>query len=265
MKLFEIIDENEKKSIGVLIYYERAKEFIVELDDSLDEWTAPLLFSNLVKQQVYTMPRHISAMWVKGRIIPSNRQNIRGILKFHKMVSYDEMRLLELSGGKCSQDSLYIRKINELPDYVLKRENKKLSECIACDSHRLLCFFRDESIRIVDLNDLKDMEDVSKVLMNHQLYKSCKVGTGGYCVTFNDSIDIAASVLYESGEKVPLRKEDFMSFTHSNLLDTSESCEMLECSRQNIAYMIAQKQLKPVKESVKGNLFLKGDVVKNTW
>ena len=36
---------------------------------------------------------------------------------------------------------------------------------------------------------------------------------------------------------------------------------MLECSRQNLAYMLNKDILKPIKEDVKGNLYLKGDVL----
>lgn len=48
MKIYEILDEENRSSVGVLLYYEKKREFIVELQESLDEWTAPLLFSGLV-------------------------------------------------------------------------------------------------------------------------------------------------------------------------------------------------------------------------
>ena len=40
---------------------------------------------------------------------------------------------------------------------------------------------------------------------------------------------------------------------------------ILECSRQNMAYMVKQEQLTPLKEDVKGNLYLKKDVLKLRW
>ncbi len=265
MRIYEIIDDENKISIGILLYYEKKKEFIIELDDKLDEWTAPLLFSNLIKQRIYTIPRALSALWVKERIIPTGRQNIKQILKQHKLTKYEEIKFLELSKGRCSQDSCYINKIEALPEYVIERNRTNVVECIACDFERLLCFFVDENIKVVNMKDMTDIDDVNKVLANERLYQSCKVGTGGYSVTFNDSIDIPANILYERGEKIPLLKSDFLKFFGNNLLDTSESCNMLECTRQNMSYMIAQEQLKPVKESVKGNLYLKGEIMKNTW
>ena len=71
--------------------------------------------------------------------------------------------------------------------------------------------------------------------------------------------------MYESGEKVPLGLEDFKTFVRRNIIDTTESCDMLECSRQNISYMVNQGQMSVVKEDVRGNLYLKGEVLSNRW
>lgn len=49
------------------------------------------------------------------------------------------------------------------------------------------------------------------------------------------------------------------------MLDTTESCDLLECSRQNMSYMVRKQQLTPVKEEVRGNLYLKGDVLRTLW
>ena len=45
MKIYEIIDEENAMSAGVLLYYEKEKTCIAELPEYLDEWTAPFLFS----------------------------------------------------------------------------------------------------------------------------------------------------------------------------------------------------------------------------
>ena len=42
---------------------------------------------------------------------------------------------------------------------------------------------------------------------------------------------------------------------------TTEACDSLQCSRQNLAYMVKKEQIDPIKEDVKGNLYLKGDVL----
>ena len=265
MKIFEIFDEENEISIGVLLYYEKEGTYIIELQDYLDEWTSPLLLANYVRKKIYTIPREISFLWVKERVIPSGRQNISDILARHRLKSYDEMKLLEISEGRCSQDSLCIKKIEKLPEYVIERTKKNIIECVISGDNTLLCFFADDIIKKVDITQIAHVEGIDKILKNQSLFQSGKVGTGGYSVTFNDSIDIPAAVLYESGVYIPLKLKDFKAFVQKNILDTTDSCNILECSRQNIAYMVKQQQLVPIREEVKGNLYLKGDVLKNKW
>lgn len=265
MKIFQIIDEENELSVGILLYYEKDQTCIIELPEDLDEWTAPLLFTSYVKKKIYTIPRDISFLWVKERVIPSGRQNIKDILAQHHMQSYDEMKFLEISEGRCSQDSLYIKRVDELPDFVLKRQQKNITECVMAENRVMLCFFEDDTVRKIQLNNMENMEDLQKILHNEQLYQSGKVGTGGYFVTFNDSIDIPASILYEAGEPIPVSLNDFKAFVQKNVLDTTDSCNLLECSRQNLSYIVSQQKLSPVKEEVRGNLYLKGDVLRTTW
>ena len=237
MKIFEILDEENKISIGVLLYYEKEKTYIIELQDNLDEWNAPLLLASYARKNVYTIPRDISFLWVKERVIPSGRQNISDILARHKIKAYDEMKFLEISEGRCSQDSLYIKKIDCLPEFVEKRIRKNIVECVILDDRSLLCFFADGVIKKVDITKLMYVNGVDKILENDKLYQSGKVGTGGYFVTFDGSIDIPAMILYETGEYIPLKQTDFMAFVKKNILDTSDSGILLECSRQNISYL----------------------------
>ena len=265
MKIFEIIDEEENLIIGTLLYYENEKEFIIELSEGLTEWTAPLLLTAFVKRGVYTIPRDISMLWVKERIIPSGRQNIGSILSTHKLKAYDEMKFLELSQGRCSQDSMYIKKTDTLPGYVQKRNLQNLTDCVVLEHNTILCFFNDNTARKIDLAKLEPVDGLDKILQNQKLFESCKVATGGYAATFNNSIDIPSLILYSSGKIIPLEYKDFITFAKRNILDTTNACDELECSRQNISYMVKQKQLTPVKENVKGNLYLKGEVLKNKW
>ena len=97
------------------------------------------------------------------------------------------------------------------------------------------------------------------------MFKSGKIATGGYILTFNDNIDIAASFLYEQGILIPLKPSDFRRFVESNVLDTSDCCSILECSRQNISYLVSKGSLISFKDNVKGNLYQKGNVLKNKW
>jgi len=265
MRLYKIVDEEQNLLIGTLLYYEKAQDFIIELNDELDEWNAPLLLTSFVKKGIFTIPRDISFLWVKERIIPSGRQNISSILDAHKLKQYDEMTFLELSNGRCAQDNMYIKKIAEIPDYVIERARKNIKECIVLNNEAILCFFEDNTTKKVQLETLNQIDGVKKICKNQLLLQSCHVGTGGYFITFNNSIDIAASVLYKSGTEIPIELSDFITFINNNVLDTTDSCNALECSRQNLSYLVKHELLEPIKGDVKGNLYLKGNVLKNSW
>lgn len=265
MRVYKIFDEEPEMMVGTLLYYEKSHDFIIELVDTLNEWTAPLLLTSYIKKGIFTIPRETSFLWVKERIIPSGRQNISAILNTHKLKQYEEIDFLELSGGRCSQDYLYIRKTDVLPDYVSERAKRNLKECVVLNPTTILCFFADNSTKKVNLKGLQETDETDKILKHPALLNSCKVGTGGYCITFNDNIDIPAHVLYSAGFDIPLELEDFITFTRSNVLDTTECSDILECSRQNLSYLRMQEQITPIKKNVKGSLYLKGDVLKNKW
>ena len=262
MKIFEIINQENSMSLGHLLAFEKDKNFIVELRENLDEWTAPLLFAPQVKKHIFTIPRNLCLAWICERIVPSNRQNIGMILSNHKLKTYDELKILEITGGRCSQDNYVLQKTDEIPEYIINRMKKNLTELVISEDS-VLVFFADETVRKIPLDTLFQIESAEKLSTNRLLLESGQVGSGGYYATFNDSIDIPASILYKAGIKLPLKKSDFVRFATKNILDTAESCRILECTRQNIAYLIDKKHLSPVKENVKGNLYLKGDLLKN--
>lgn len=265
MKIYEIYDEENNISVGALLYYEKERSCIIELCDGLDEWSAPLLFTSLVHRKEHTVLREISYLWVKERVIPSGRQNIESILKNHKLKEYREMDLLELAEGRCAQDSLCIRRLDHMPGYVRERAKKNIIECFFTENDKLLCFFADDSVKKVALNGFSEIDNFDKVLEDKRIRESVKVGTGGYSVIFDDSIEIPAWMLYEAGEAVPLSLKDFKMFAQNNIVDASEACDILKCSRQNLSYMVKAGDLNPVKANVKGNLYLKGDVIENMW
>ncbi|WP_035776624.1 hypothetical protein [Butyrivibrio sp. VCB2001] len=265
MKCYEIYDDYLGRTVGILLYYKKVKTFIVELEDDLDEWTAPFLFATFVKRGVFTIPREASLVWVRGRIIPSTRQNISSILRTHKLKEYDEMKFLELSHGRCCQDSLSIRELSTLPDYVMARQKRNLTDCTVLDNRNILCFFADNKTRKIDLTKLDNDDITEKVCKNPKLLNSCMVGTGGYYITFNNSIDVPASELYTAGKPIPLSLSDFITFADHNIIDTQECCRELSCTRQNLAYMTDRGLFEPVKSNTRGNLYLKGDVLSSKW
>lgn len=262
MKAYEIVDSEDKKILGILLYYEKEKQYIIELDAALNEWTAPLMLAGFVKRGIYTIPSEIAYNWVKERIVPCERQNIGDILNRYHLKEYDENKLLELSEGKCSQDSLFVKKTDTIPGYVLKRKAHNLTEFVLLENKRSLCFFADGTVRLISLSDI-GLADF--VVQNDTLLETGKVGCGGYSLIFNEAIEISASDLYVKGEKIPLSADDFRFFLERNVYDTTQACELMNCSRQNLSYLVKQNSLSVAKSSVGGNLYFKGDLLKNMW
>lgn len=268
MRIFEIYNDDIQQDIGTLLFYEKERTFIVELRNDIDKWDSTIFFHGFIDKGILTLPRAASLAWVRERVIPNSRQNINDILRNSHLREYDEMKLLELSQGRCAQDNVHIRRLKELPEYVTERQKKNLKDICLLGDGRLLCFFADDIVKEIDLTQLSastDNDDLSKITGNRALYDSGKIGTGGYFATFNDSIDIPAADLYRYGTIIPLKAGDFITFARLNMVDTNESCKALNCTRQNLAYLVSQKQLSAVKDNVRGNLYLKGDVLRSTW
>lgn len=267
MKIYAIYDKETSgnSALGYLFYYEKANEYIIELDDSLDEWEAPILFQGLVKKGIYTVPKDISALWVRERVIPSGRQNIGSILRNARLKEYNEMALLSLSKGRCSQDECYIEEIqeNNLPEDIRKRSDNNITECFVAEDRHIICLFRDNTVRKVDLSKLvTDNREVSYVINNEELLHSVKVGVGGYSISFDGNVEVYSSAVRETGVLLPISAGDMFGFVRENIVDTTTACDMLQCSRQNLSYLAKAKKLEPIIQGTKEKLYTKGAVEK---
>jgi len=265
MKSYAIYDEQLERvePIGYLFYYEKAQSFIIELSSDLDEWQAPLLFQGLVRRGIYTIPKDIALMWVRERIIPSGRQNIGEILRTHKLKEYSEIAMLTLSKGRSSQDACYVKEVREddIPDSIKDRWLGNVIECFPTERGDIVCMFRDNTTRYIHLENLiNKYPRIAHVMKHRELLESVQVGVGGYSISFNESIEIAASDLIEKGELLPLQANDFYGFVQKNVLDTTNACLLIECSRQNLAYLVKEKRVTPIIQGTKENLYTKGEI-----
>lgn len=265
MKTYAIYDEQLERAepIGYLFYYEKAQSFIIELAADLDEWQAPLLFQGLVRKGIYTIPKDIALMWVQERIIPSGRQNIGEILKTHKLKEYSEMAMLSLSKGRSSQDDCYVKEIreDEVPESIKNRWSGNVVECFPTERGDMVCMFCDNTARLICLDKLADKyPEIAHVIRYRELLESMQVGVGGYSISFNESIEIAALDLVKIGTLLPLQASDFYGFVQKNVLDTTNACLMIECSRQNLSYLVKEKRLTPIIQGTKENLYTKGEI-----
>lgn len=55
-------------------------------------------------------------------------------------------------------------------------------------------------------------------------------------------------------------REDLSRFIASEIIDTSEACEILDCSRQNVDDFVKREKLIPIRSMSKTKIFFKEDV-----
>lgn len=270
MKVFAIRDEEDKirKNLAYLLYYEREKQFYIELPDDADEWETPLLLSSFVKRGEYTVNAYWSKIWVQQRIVPTDRQNLGQILKANGLDEYDEYELLMLGEGRCAQDNYYLVPLSgeELTDRFRERYQRKVEEVVPLSDSRLLVFFRNGKVRKYNMKLLLAGEPRFSAILNHEkLFRQVSVLTGGYGIGWGESLSVSDEKLYSCGKNVPLSFNDFKEFISTSIVNTAEAAGMLGCSRQNIEDLVRRGKLHPVKVEAKNKLFLKSEILRRLW
>lgn len=261
-------DDNKNKNLGYLIYFENSKQFYIELPDDADPWETPLLLESFLRRGERTINAYWSKLWVQQRIVPTDRQNLGQILKENGLDEYDEYKLLMLVDGRCAQDNYYLVDVPEadMSEEFMERYKKKVEDIIPLSGAFLLVFFRDGKVKKCNIKDIVRNNKRFEVLLNSpQLFAGVKIQSGGYGITWGQELDIADSVLYDSGEHVPLSADDFVCFASQRVVNTSEVADILGCSRQNIDDLTKRGKLHPIKVTQQGKLFLKSEVLQRKW
>lgn len=269
MRIFAIKNDEDKKTLAYLLYYEKEKSFYIELPDDADPWETPLILSSFAKKNITTVNSYWSKMWVQQRIVPSDRQNLGQVLKENNLFEYDEFDLLMLSDGRCAQDDLYLEEIIEgdMPGEILKRFEKKIEDIVPLQNYTLLVFFRDGIIKKCDIKEFFEKNKALETFLtiNKGMFQYVQVQPGGYGICWEENMSITDNELYDSGVQIPLSLADFREFVVHRVINAAEAAELLDCSRQNISDLIKRNKLHPIKTSEKNTLFLKSEVMKRNW
>ena len=270
MKIFAIRDETDpsQKDLAYLLYYETPKRFYIELPENADPWETPLLLASFAKDGVKSVNSYWSRLWVQQRIVPSDRQNLGQVLKDNKLKTYDEYELLMLAMGRCAQDDYYLVPIteNDLPRKVVKRFEKRIEDIVPLSNHALLVFFRDGTVRRIDLAEYFSSRPRFQILLQHpELFGHVQIQTAGYGIQWDDNLVISDHELYSIGKRISLSMDDFKSFVEERVVNASEAAELLNCSRQYISELVKSGKLHPIKASEKNTLFLKSEILQRGW
>lgn len=268
MKIFAIRNEKARKvkNLAYLIYYEKEKVFYIEILDDVQEWELPLMISSFFRKGIRTIDSYYSKLWVKQRIVPSDRQNLGQILKDNNLKNYDEFELLTLSKGRCVQDSYYIYPIfsDNVPAALSDRLNRKIEYAVPIKNNNLIVFFKDGKTRKCDMNSFVLSSDSKTLFLKENIFNMVDILVGGYGVCWGNILSVLSDSLYYMGEPINLNLDDFKSFVLNGVITISEASDLLNCSKQNVCGLIKRNKLQSL--NLDNNVFLlKNEVIERNW
>ena len=109
LKRFALHDENlGGRRVGTLTYDTARKAFAMDVDPGVPIADLPLSLEILVHRGDYAIGHDWAMRWVRARICPPGRHNIREILAELGLDAYDEFGILAATEARCDKDGLYI-------------------------------------------------------------------------------------------------------------------------------------------------------------
>lgn len=267
MKTYAIKNDYDStgKIYGILFYYENEDVFQIEIPGNIDYWEAPPIMDSFIKRGKLTVDTMYSRKWVENRIVPPERQNIGMILRDNHLDHYDEFKLLLKGTGRCAQDDFYIEKtsIDEIPAEIRQRVNKNI-ECFYRFSENSFIFFlkSGETLRLdYEQTSNDELLRFKRLFSYYNPALDLSVAAGGGSLRLGLQHEVTRETILSESQAIPFSLSDFRALVSNALVTTDEAAQMLNCSRQNIDSLVKRGKLTPVKESPKGKVFLKQDVV----
>ncbi|MBR3315307.1 MAG: helix-turn-helix domain-containing protein [Atopobiaceae bacterium] len=265
MKRFALRDvANESAgTLALLECFERPRTFYIELSPHVDPWDLPFVLHEFAQRNEPTVDSQWALRWVRSRLVPTERQNLGEVLRTNNLQSYDELRLLELTEGRCSQDECYLVPLREdqLPAWYAERREARMTDVFALDGLRLLACFCDGEVLLCDMGEhLANSRTFSHVLADEELFGRATLQAGGHGVRWGKTLLVSSHALRNAGTSTGLVASDIAALGRQAVLDTAEAARIMDCSRQNVSDLVRRGRLTPIKTTTRGPLFLRGDV-----
>lgn len=112
LKNFVVLDSDlDDLPVGTFSYDTLTNEFAMTISKDVPKKDLPLSLEGFANRDKYILSHADALRWVRGRICPPGRHNIREILKNNGLKEYDEFNLLMLYHAKCDMDGLYLEEI----------------------------------------------------------------------------------------------------------------------------------------------------------
>lgn len=265
MRLFALRDSEDSQHtiLAVLACYNTAGEYYIDMPQNTDPWTVPFVLSSFAARSVWTIGPNWAGRWVASRLVPQSRQNLGEVLRVNGLDRYDALRLLELTGGRNSQDDCHLETLapEQAPDWFLEREERRVMDAVPLEGFRLLVAFRTGGAVVCDARKLAKTEPkLAAVVENQELFESVTVCAGGRGVRWGTHIRVDDETLRSAGKATGLSWADLSRTAPALLADTAEAASALECSRQNVNALAKRGALPAAKTTGKATLFLRADV-----
>ena len=264
MRIYAIRDNtiDRKKNLAFFFYYEHINECCIEINDGISEWELPFILDSYVRRGIMTVTQEDTMRFISQRVIPPDRQNIGMILKDNGLDEYDEIKLFILSDGRCAQDECFIRPIadDELPENIRSRLTHRITAFLECDNRDFLVSFADGSIGVIERQDF-DLRIGKKY--GEKIFREIdiEISGGGSQVNLKNYGRLSSDLLYTLRRVLPFSLSDMGLLYRENYLKTSDVCQILECTRQNVNDLVKRGKLQPIEEQEGGLIFRRTDVM----
>jgi len=263
MKVYAIKNDNFSEVPAYLIYSKAGDKFYIELSENTDPWKTPLMLSTFAEKEITTIDPYHSKMWVRQRIIPTDRQNLGQILRDNGMRAYNEYELLLLGHGRCAQDDYYIEQIGseDVPEGIRKRMTRRLRGAIQLGNGEYLVYFYDDSIKKYSAKAYTEDKKAANLFKIHPTETdNGRTLPEGYGLSWGEDICILYPDIYKDGIDMPLTYPELLNIIQNGLVNASQASEMLGCTRQYINELVKKGKLVPIRSSGKNTMFLKSDL-----
>lgn len=113
MRSFVIHDDyRNNKEVGRLYYDEASKRLSMTIDNRIDPAVLPLSLEMFTVLGRYELGHEDTLRWIRTRVCPPNRHNIREILSACGLTEYDEFGILMYTMGHSDKDGLYLEELS---------------------------------------------------------------------------------------------------------------------------------------------------------
>jgi hypothetical protein len=107
-RVFDLFDDALREKVGEMRYDTEARRFSMKILDVFTPEELPLSLDLFASAGKYELGHEDVLRWLRGRICPPGRQNIKTILKELGLAEYDEFGILMHTMARCGKDELYL-------------------------------------------------------------------------------------------------------------------------------------------------------------